>query len=123
YGFSDKGGGYPGAQAEYLRVPYGNYLPFRVPEDCELTDEQLVMMPDVLPTSYWSAENAGVKPGDTVIVLGCGPIGLVTQKVCWLMGAERVIAVDAVDYRLDHARRTNRVDTVMFESPEETGRL
>jgi S-(hydroxymethyl)glutathione dehydrogenase/alcohol dehydrogenase len=123
FGFSDEGGGYPGAQAEYLRVPYGNYLPFRVPDDCELTDEQLVMISDVLPTSYWSAENPGVKPGDTVIVLGCGPIGLVTQKICWLMGAERVIAVDAVDYRLDHARRTNRVDTVKFESPTETGKL
>jgi len=123
FGFSNKGGGFPGAQAEYLRVPYGNYLPFRVPDDCELTDEQLVMMSDVLPTSYWSAENPGVKPGDTVIVLGCGPIGLVTQKICWLMGAERVIAVDPVDYRLDHARRTNRADTVKFESPTETGKL
>jgi len=123
FGFSNKGGGFPGAQAEYLRVPYGNYLPFRVPDDCELTDEQLVLISDVLTTSYWSAENAGVKPGDTVVVLGCGPIGLATQKMCWLMGAERVIAVEPVDYRLDHARRTNRVDTVKFESPMETGGL
>ncbi|REJ15402.1 MAG: glutathione-dependent formaldehyde dehydrogenase [Paenibacillaceae bacterium] len=123
FGFSNKGGGYPGAQAEYLRVPYGNYLPFRIPDDCELTDEQLVMISDVLTTSYWSAENAGVMPGDTVIVLGCGPIGLVTQKICWLMGAKRVIAVDPVDYRLDHARRTNQVDTIKFESPTETGNL
>ncbi|OUM97181.1 MAG: glutathione-dependent formaldehyde dehydrogenase [Thermobacillus sp. ZCTH02-B1] len=123
FGFSEEGGGFPGAQAEYLRVPYGNYLPFRVPEDCELTDERLVLISDVLPTAYWSAENAGVKPGVTVVVLGCGPIGLATQKMCWLMGAERVIAVEAVDYRLDHARRTNRVDTVKFESPKETGYL
>lgn len=123
FGFSNLGGGFSGAQAEYLRVPYGNFLPFRVPDDCELTDEQLVMISDVLPTSYWSAENPGVKPGDTVIVLGCGPIGLATQKFCWLMGAERVIAVDPVDYRLDHARRTNRVDTVKFESPAKTGTL
>jgi S-(hydroxymethyl)glutathione dehydrogenase/alcohol dehydrogenase len=123
FGFADKGGDFSGAQAEYLRVPYGNYLPFRVPDDCELTDEQLVMLSDVLTTSYWSAENAGVKPGDTVIVLGCGPIGLATQKICWLMGAERVIAVEPVDYRLDHARRTNRVDTVKYESPSETGNL
>jgi S-(hydroxymethyl)glutathione dehydrogenase/alcohol dehydrogenase len=123
FGFSNKGGGFAGAQAEYLRVPYGNYLPFRIPDDCELSDEQLVMISDVLTTSYWSAENAGVMPGDTVIVLGCGPIGLVTQKICWLMGAKRVIAVEPVGYRLEHARRTNNVETVAFESPKETGKL
>ena len=123
FGFSDKLGGYPGAQAAYLRVPYGNFLPFRVPDDCELTDEQLVLISDVLTTSYWSAENAGVKPGSTVVVLGCGPIGLATQKICWLMGAKRVIAVDPIGYRLEHARETNNVETIAFETPSETGNL
>lgn len=123
FGYSDTAGGYPGGQAEYMRVPYANYMPFRVPDDCEMTDEQLVLISDALTTAYWSVENAGVRPGDTVIVLGCGPIGLLTQKICWLMGAERVIAVDYLDYRMEHARRTNKVETIGFDTPSDTGRL
>lgn len=123
FGYSDTAGGYPGGQAEYMRVPYANFMPFRVPDDCEMTDEQLVLISDALTTAYWSVENAGVRPGDTVIVLGCGPIGLLTQKICWLMGAERVIAVDYLDYRMEHARRTNKVETIGFDTPSDTGRL
>ena len=82
-GYSEKFGNYPGGQAEYLRVPFGNYTPFLIPEDCELEDEQLLFLSDVLPTAYWSVENAGVKEGDTVIVLGCGPVGLMAQKFAW----------------------------------------
>ena len=74
------------ADAEYLRVPYGNFMPFVIPESCELEDEALLFLSDVLPTAYWSVENAGVKPGDTVTVLGCGPIGLMTQKFAWMKG-------------------------------------
>ena len=69
--YSEKFGNYPGGQAEYLRVPFGNYTPFLIPKDCELEDEQLLFLSDVLPTAYWSVEHAGVKKGDTVIVLGC----------------------------------------------------
>jgi S-(hydroxymethyl)glutathione dehydrogenase / alcohol dehydrogenase len=121
FGYSDTFGGYPGGQAEYLRVPYGNFTPFRIPEHCEVEDEKLLLMSDVMGTAYWSVENAGVKKGATVIVLGCGPIGLMVQKFCWLYGAERVIAVDYIDYRLMHAKKHNQVETVNFEQHDNTG--
>jgi S-(hydroxymethyl)glutathione dehydrogenase / alcohol dehydrogenase len=121
FGYSDTFGGYPGGQAEYLRVPYGNFTPFKIPEHCEVEDEKLLLMSDVMGTAYWSVENAGVKKGSTVIVLGCGPIGLMVQKFCWLHGAERVIAVDYIDYRLMHAKKHNQVETVNFEQHDNTG--
>lgn len=121
FGYSDTAGGYPGGQAEYLRVPYGNFVPFKIPDDSELEDEKLVLLADVVPTAYWSVDNAGVKEGDTVIVLGCGPIGLMTQKFAWMKGAKRVIAVDYIDYRLEHAKRTNHVEIVNFEQHEHVG--
>ncbi|WNQ12498.1 zinc-dependent alcohol dehydrogenase [Paenibacillus aurantius] len=114
-GYSDSYGGWPGGQAELLRVPYGNFMPFVVPEDAEMEDEKLLFLSDILPTAYWGVENAGVKPGDTVIVLGCGPVGLLTQKFAWQKGARRVIAVDHVGYRLEHAKRTNNVEIFNFE--------
>jgi S-(hydroxymethyl)glutathione dehydrogenase/alcohol dehydrogenase len=121
FGYSETTGGYAGGQAEYMRVPYANFTPFRVPDDCELEDDALVLLADIMPTAYWSADNAGIKEGDTVIVLGSGPVGLLAQKSAWLKGADRVIAVDYIDYRLDHARRTNKVETVNFEQHENTG--
>ena len=110
FGFTERYGDHPGGQAELLRVPYGNFLPFKIPESCELEDESLLFLSDVLPTAYWSVENAGVKKGDTVAVLGSGPIGLIVQKFAWMKGASRVIAVDPVGYRLEHAKRTNNVE-------------
>lgn len=121
FGYSETFGGYAGGQAEYMRVPYGNFTPFRLPDDCEIEDEKLVLIADAMSTAYWSVDNAGVKNGDTVIVLGCGPVGLLAQKFAWLKGANRVIAVDYVDYRLEHAKRTNRVETVNFEQEENIG--
>jgi S-(hydroxymethyl)glutathione dehydrogenase/alcohol dehydrogenase len=110
FGYTETFGGYPGGQAEYLRVPYGNFTHFKVPDDNE-----------VMGTAYWSVENAGVKPGNTVVVLGCGPVGLLAQKFAWLHGAERVIAVDYIDYRLKHAEEYNKVETVNFEQHANTG--
>lgn len=115
FGYSETYGGYAGGQAQMMRVPYGNFVPFKVPEDAELEDESILFLSDILPTAYWSVENGGVKSGDTVIVLGCGPVGLLTQKLAWQKGAERVIAVDHIPYRLEHARRTNRVETFNFK--------
>ncbi len=77
-GYSNTFGGYDGGQAEYLRVPYANVGPLVVPND--LADEQVLFLTDILPTSYWGVDIAGVKPGDTVVVLGCGPVGLLTIK-------------------------------------------
>ena len=121
FGYSDTFGGYPGGQAEYMRVPYANFTPFKIPEDSEVEDEKLLLMSDAMGTAYWSVENAGVKKGNTVIVLGCGPVGLLAQKFCYLHGAERVIAVDYIDYRLQHAKKYNKVETVNFEQHKNTG--
>jgi S-(hydroxymethyl)glutathione dehydrogenase / alcohol dehydrogenase len=121
FGYSEKFGNYPGGQAEYLRVPFGNYTPFLVPEDCDLEDEQLLMLSDVMPTAYWSVENAGVKKGDTVIVLGCGPVGLMAQQFAWKKGAERVIAVDYFDYRLQHSKKMNNTETFDFTQYDDMG--
>ncbi|MFC2947063.1 zinc-dependent alcohol dehydrogenase [Virgibacillus sediminis] len=120
-GYTEKFGNYPGGQAEYLRVPFGNYTPFVVPEDAELEDEQLLFLSDVLPTAYWSVENAEVKKGDTVIVLGCGPVGLMAQKFAWQKGAERVIAVDHYDYRLSHAKKINKTEAYDFTEYDDMG--
>lgn len=117
-GLSETFGGYAGGQAELLRVPYGNFAPFVIPEDCELEDEKILFLSDIVPTAYWGVDNAGVKPGDTVIVLGCGPVGLLAQKFAWLKGAKRVIAVDYITYRLEHAKRTNKVEIFNFEDYE-----
>ncbi|GAA4852510.1 zinc-dependent alcohol dehydrogenase [Paenibacillus vulneris] len=121
FGYSGTTGGYPGGQAEYLRVPFANFTHFKIPENNELPDENLCLVADAMTTAYWSVDNAGVKDGDTVIVLGCGPVGLLAQKFCWFKGAKRVIAVDYVDYRLQHAKRTNHVETVNFEQQQNVG--
>ncbi len=122
FGYSDTFGGYQGGQAEYLRVPFANFTPFVVPKECEFPDEYLLFLSDVLPTALWSVENAGVKHGDTVVVLGCGPVGLMAQKFAWRAGAKRVIALDYVPYRLEHAHRINQVETVNIEDEENMGR-
>lgn len=121
FGYTEKFGDYPGGQAEYLRVPYGNFTPFVIPESTELEDESFVFLSDVLPTAYWSVEHAGVKKGDTVVVLGCGPVGLMTQKFAWMKGAKRVIAVDYEKYRLNHAQKMNQVETFDFTQFNDMG--
>lgn len=121
FGYSGTTGGYPGGQAEYLRVPFANFTHFKIPENCEQPDEKLSLIADAMTTAFWSVDNAGVKNGDAVIVLGCGPVGLLAQKFCWLKGAKRVIAVDYVDYRLQHAKRTNHVEIVNFEQDKNIG--
>lgn len=120
FGYSETAGGYPGGQAEYLRVPYGNFTPFKVPEDNEVEDYKLSVIADAMSTGYWSADNS-VSPGDTVVVLGCGPVGLFAQKAAWLKGAKRVIAVDYVDYRLERAKKMSQVETFNFEQEENIG--
>lgn len=118
-GYTERYGNYPGGQAEYLHVPYGNFMPLVIPQSCELPDEALLFLSDVLPTAYWSVENAGVKPGDTVTVLGCGPVGLMVQKFAAMKGAMRIIAVDNVPYRLERARKMNNVETINFDEQDE----
>lgn len=119
FGYSNTLGGYAGGQAQYLRVPYANVGPTIVPE--ELTDEQVLFLTDILPTAYWGVEQGGVKKGDSVVVLGCGPVGLLAQKWAAYMGAERIIAVDYIDYRLAHARKYNNVEVYNFNDSDNTG--
>lgn len=121
FGYTERYGNYAGGQAEYMRVPYGNFIPFKIPESCELEDEALLFMTDVLPTAYWSVEHSNVSKGDTVLVLGSGPIGLIVQKFAWLKGAERVIVVDPEQYRLDHAKKTNQVEIFNYDDFDDVG--
>ncbi|OES45551.1 alcohol dehydrogenase catalytic domain-containing protein [Domibacillus iocasae] len=121
FGYTGTTGGYPGGQAEYMRVPYGNFTPFKIPENSEVEDEKLVLLADAASTAHWSVDNSGLKEGDTAIILGCGPVGLLAQKFAWLKGAKRVIAVDYVGYRLEHAKRTNKVEIVNFEDEQNIG--
>ena len=111
FGFSHITGGIPGGQAEYLRVPYADVGPIIVPEG--LTDEQVLFLSDIFPTAYMAAENCDIKPGQTVAVWGCGPVGVLAAKSCFLLGAERVISIDTVPERLALARETG-AETIDF---------
>ncbi|MBB6450891.1 S-(hydroxymethyl)glutathione dehydrogenase/alcohol dehydrogenase [Geomicrobium halophilum] len=123
FGFAEGFGNIPGGQAEYLRVPYADVTSFKVPDHSELEDESVLFLSDVIPTAYWSVEHGEVKKEDTVIILGAGPIGLMAQKFAWMKGAKRVIAVDQVDHRLEHAKRTNHAETYNFKNNQEIGQL
>ena len=118
FGYGETFGGYDGGQAELIRVPYANVGPKVIPE--ELTDEQVLFLTDILPTSYWGVENGSVKRDDTVIVLGCGPVGLLTIKWLVFKGVKRIIGVDCVDYRLKKARNYG-AETVNLEEQDDTG--
>lgn len=122
FGFGGMHGNHWGGQAEYLRVPFADFSSFKVP-DSDLKDEQVLFLSDVVPTAYWSVEHAGVKSGDTVIVLGCGPIGLMAQKFAKLKGAERVIAIDNVAHRLNHAKKFNGAEIYNFSKEDNIGKL
>jgi threonine dehydrogenase-like Zn-dependent dehydrogenase len=106
FGYSHLTGGFAGGQAEYARVPFADANPFKVPD--ELTDEQALFLTDILPTGYMGAEMCGIKPGDTVAVWGCGPVGQFAIASAYLLGAEKVIAIDRFDYRLKMAREQAR---------------
>lgn len=103
FGYTDLYGGYQGGQAQYVRVPYADYGPRKVPAG--LGDEEVLFLSDILPTGYSGLRWAEVKPGETVAVWGCGPVGLMAQKLAKLMGAN-VIGVDILDYRLMRAKET-----------------
>lgn len=103
FGYSHLYGGYAGGQAEYVRVPCADFGAFKIPEGLE--DEQVLFLTDILPTAYMAAENGNIQPGDIVAVWGLGPVGLLTVACCFLLGAERVIAIDCESLRLEMAKR------------------
>ncbi len=113
YGYSHLFGGYAGGQAEYARVPFADVGPIKIPEG--LTDEQVLFLSDILPTGYMAAENCNIQPGDIVAVWGCGPVGQFAIKSAFLLGAERVIAIDRIPERLALAERFSGAETINFE--------
>jgi threonine dehydrogenase-like Zn-dependent dehydrogenase len=116
FGYSHLLGGYAGGQAEYARVPFADVGPIRIEDD--LADEQVLFLSDILPTAYMAAENCDIRPGDTVAVWGCGPVGLLTQRCAYLLGAARVIAIDRFPERLRMAREHCGAETIDYsESP------
>lgn len=114
FGYSHLFGGFPGGQAEYVRVPYADVGPLKVPD--ALTDEQVLFLSDIFPTGYMAAENANIKPGDTVAIWGCGPVGQFAIQSAWMMGAGRVIAIDRVPERLELARTAGKAEVINYES-------
>ncbi len=113
FGHSHTTGGYDGGQAELVRVPFADVGPMKIPDD--MSEEEVLFLSDILPTGYQAAEMGSIKYGDTVVVFGCGPVGLFAQKAAILMGAGRVIAVDRIAYRLAFAKSfTRRVETIDF---------
>ncbi len=113
FGYSHMLGGYAGGQAEYARVPYADVGPLKVPED--LTDDQVLFLSDIFPTGYMAAENCDIQPGDTIAVWGCGPVAQFAIKSAYLLGAERVIAIDRFEYRLRMAREKAGAETLNYE--------
>jgi threonine dehydrogenase-like Zn-dependent dehydrogenase len=112
FGYSHMYGGFAGGQAEYVRVPFADVGPCKVPS--HLSDEQVLFLTDIFPTGYMAAENCAIEPGDTVAVWGCGPVGLFCIKSAFLLGAGRVIAIDDVEGRLRKAREDCGAETVNF---------
>ncbi|HET8542319.1 MAG TPA: zinc-dependent alcohol dehydrogenase [Anaeromyxobacter sp.] len=110
YGYSHTTGGYDGGQAEYVRVPFADVGPMKIPDD--LDEEDALMLTDVLPTGYQAAEMGGIAEGDAVAVFGCGPVGLAAARAAWLLGAARVIALDRVAARLRFAERWAGAETI-----------
>ena len=114
YGYSALTGGYAGGQAEYARVPFADVGPIRIDND-DLTDDQVLFLSDIVPTGYMGAELCDIQPGDAIAVWGAGPVGLFAIASAGLLGAERVIAVDRFDYRLDKAREAGATDVIDYE--------
>ena len=121
FGFSHLLGGFPGGQAEYLRVPFADVGPLKIESD--LPDEKVLFLSDIFPTGYMAAENCDIEPGDTVAVWGCGPVAQMAIQSAWMMKAGRVIAIDRVPERLTMAREKGRAETVNFEEGDVYDRL
>jgi threonine dehydrogenase-like Zn-dependent dehydrogenase len=111
FGYSHLLGGFPGGQAEYLRVPYADVGPLKVP--ASLTDEQVLFLSDIFPTGYMAADFCNITPEDTIAIWGCGPVGQMAIRSAFLLGAARVLAIDTVPERLALARSAG-AETIDF---------
>jgi threonine dehydrogenase-like Zn-dependent dehydrogenase len=127
YGYSHTTGGYDGGQSEYVRVPFADVGPTKIPD--WMSDEDAVLLTDAAPTGYFGAQLGDIVEGDVVIVFGAGPVGLIAARSAWLMGAGRVIVIDHLDYRLEKAREFAQAETfnftqhrdIVLEMKEQTG--
>ena len=113
FGYTDLYGGYDGGQAQYVRVPYADYGPRKVPDN--LTDEQVLFLTDIFPTGYSGVDWGEVKGGETVAIFGAGPVGIMAAKSAWLRGAGRVVIIDTLQYRLDKAKMAANCETILWD--------
>ena len=112
FGYSHLYGGYQGGQAEYVRVPYSDVGPLRIPEG--LSDEQVLFLTDIFPTGYQAAEQCDIQKGDVIAIWGCGPVGQFAIRSAFLLGAKRVIAIDNIPERLEMAKQAG-AETLNFD--------
>jgi len=116
FGYTDLYGGYSGGQAQYVRVPYAHFGPRKIESDVK--DEEVLFLTDIFPTGWASIDWAQLKGGETVVVFGCGPVGIMAQKAAWLQGAGRVIGVDLLDYRLELAKKTAQSEVINMKETD-----
>jgi threonine dehydrogenase-like Zn-dependent dehydrogenase len=116
FGYTHMMGGYAGGQAQYARVPYADVGPLKLPEG--IPDEKLVFLSDIFPTGYFGAVNCDIQPGDTIAVWGCGPVAQFAIRSCFMLGAERVIAIDRFPYRLRLAAQGG-AETINYEEVDD----
>ena len=116
FGYSHAFGGYAGSHAEYIRVPMADHGAFKVPEG--LTNEQSLFVSDAFPTGYMAADMCNIKKGDIVAVWGCGGVGLMAIKSAFLLGEERVIAIDRIENRLQLAKEKEGAEILNYEQTD-----
>jgi len=117
YGYSHMYGGYAGGQAQYVRVPFADVSPLKIPES--LPDEKVLFLTDVFPTGWQAAEQCNIKPGDVVAVWGCGPVGQFAIASARLLGAERVIAIDRFPERLRLAQFHSKAEILDYSEVDD----
>ncbi|HWL81041.1 MAG TPA: zinc-dependent alcohol dehydrogenase [Roseomonas sp.] len=120
FGYTHLTGGYPGGQAEYLRVPFADATHIKVPDS--LTDEQVLFLGDIFPTGWQAAAQCDIEPTDTVAVWGCGPVGQMAIRSAVLLGAKQVVAIDCVPERLSMAEAGGAI-AINFEEESVVARL
>ncbi|MGI8850003.1 MAG: zinc-dependent alcohol dehydrogenase [Pyrinomonadaceae bacterium] len=121
FGFSHKLGGFSGGQAEYLRVPFSDVGPFKVPNGIQ--DEKVLFLSDIFPTAWMAAENCEIEEGDTVAIWCGGPVGQLAVKCAWMLGAGRVIMIDNVPERLAMAEQAGQAEVINFDDVDVYERL
>ena len=114
FGYTDLYGGYNGGQAQYVRVPFADFGPRKVPEN--LSDEEVLFLTDIFPTGYSGVDWSNIEGGETIAIFGAGPVGIMAAKSAWLKNAGRVIVIDTLAYRLQKARESANCETILWSS-------